>query len=138
MPVPRHSRRSRDDNGAATVEFALISIPLFFLLLGLIQYGWYFYVAETASGAASNVTRRLAVGDCWGSGEALALAQGQSPKTTAVTTSPSNLSSATEGGQITVTVTADANIMEFFPLPDDGVVTRTVKAVLSDKDVDSC
>ena len=65
MAVRLRRTDRRDDRGASAVEFALV-VPFFVLLVfGIIQYGWYFYVAETASGAASNVTRRLAVGDCW-------------------------------------------------------------------------
>ena len=45
--------RRRTERGAATVEFALVSLPMFILILGLIQYGWYFYVAQNTSSAAS-------------------------------------------------------------------------------------
>ena len=62
----------RSESGAAALEFGLIvGTILIPLLLGVIQYGWYFYVAQTTGGAATHVTRRLAVGDCWGSGQAL-------------------------------------------------------------------
>ena len=36
------TRRSRDEGGAAALEFALVSIPLMTLLLGMLQYGLYF------------------------------------------------------------------------------------------------
>ena len=66
------SRDRRSQSGAAALEFGLIvGTILIPLLLGVIQYGWYFYVAQTTGGAATHVTRRLSVGDCWGSGQAL-------------------------------------------------------------------
>lgn len=44
--LPRHSRRSfgrrRDGRGAAAVEFALVSVLLFPLLFGIIDYGLWF------------------------------------------------------------------------------------------------
>ena len=39
-------RRRRNEHGASAVEFALIMIPFFVLIFGLIEYGWYFYVAQ--------------------------------------------------------------------------------------------
>lgn len=126
-------RRGRGEDGAATVEFALVSIPALILALGLIQYGWYFYVAETASGAASTVSRRLAVGDCWGSGEATTFATNAAPQVTAVTVTPSTIDSATpRGTQIVVEVTAGADILGFLPMPDGGVITREVTTRLED------
>ena len=99
--------RRRSQRGAATVEFALVSIPMFVLVLGLIQYGWYFYVAQNTSSAASNVARRLEVGDCWTGSQALALAQNQAPQVTGVTKSPTSLGGAVVGStQVTVTLTA--------------------------------
>ena len=125
--------RRRSQRGAATVEFALVSIPMFVLVLGLIQYGWYFYVAQNTSSAASNVARRLEVGDCWTGSQALALAQNQAPQVTGVTKSPTSLGGAVVGStQVTVPLTADAGILEFLPMPADGIVTRTVHAQLED------
>ncbi|MDQ4055611.1 MAG: pilus assembly protein [Actinomycetota bacterium] len=114
------------------VEFALVLPILLMLVLGMIQYGWYFYVSETASGAASNVTRRLSVGDCWPGTQAYDYARKQSPKVTGVTKSPTDLSVAAAGDLLAVTVTADANMFGLFPLPDDGIVTRVVNARLED------
>lgn len=41
---PRWSwRRRRSERGAALVEFALVSIPLFTILFGTIEFGWAFF-----------------------------------------------------------------------------------------------
>lgn len=132
--------RRRPERGAAAVEFALVMPILLTLVFGIIQYGWYFYVAEGASGAASNVTRRLAVGDCWGGTEALTLAQSQAFGVTGLDTVPTTLAGAEIGvTQVSVTVTADADIIGgLLPLPDDGVVTRTVVARLEDVAAGDC
>lgn len=129
----RHRRDGGEERGASAVEFALVSIPLMLVLVGLMQYGWYFFVSQTASGAASTVARRLVVGDCWVGNEAQTLAQQQSVQVTSLTKSPASLSGATPGvTQVVVTVTADAEIIGLLPLPNGGVVTKVVKARLED------
>jgi Flp pilus assembly protein TadG len=127
-------RRRRDEGGAAAVEFALIAgVVLIPLLLGIIQYGWYFYISSTASHAANNVARRLEVGDCWTGTQAADLVAAQVPTSTTFSKSPTDLSGATVGTtQITVTVTANADILGFFPMPNGGDVIRTVDAQLED------
>jgi Flp pilus assembly protein TadG len=56
--------RRRDDRGAAAVEFALVLVPLLVVIFGLIQYGLYFYSAQTGSSAVNAAARQLAVGNC--------------------------------------------------------------------------
>jgi Flp pilus assembly protein TadG len=130
--------RRRNEDGAAAVEFALIMIPFAVLLFGLIEYGWYFYVGQNTSGAASTVARKLEVGDCWASGQALTFAKNQSAQITSLTTSPSPGASPTPGTAFTVTITADAKILTFIPVPGNGVITRTVSAQVEDDKVSSC
>jgi hypothetical protein len=85
------------------------------------------------------VARRLEVGDCWTGTQSLDLAQRESPQVTSVTKTdgagnPVTLATATAGvTQIRVTVSADANIVGFLPVPNAGIVTRTVQARLEDK-----
>lgn len=127
----------RRGEGAAALEFALIAGFIFLpLVLGIIQYGWYFYVAQTTGGAASHVARRLAVGDCWGSGEALAFVKnevGSDPSQTNLTMTPTTNTTAEIGiTQVSVTVSSKANVVGFWPMPDGGTVTRTVKTMIED------
>jgi Flp pilus assembly protein TadG len=131
-------RRRRDQGGAAAVEFALVMIPFFVMILGLIEYGWYFYVGQNTSGAASTVARKLEVGDCWASGQALTFVQNQSAQVTSVATNPTATSSPPRGTSFTVTVTANAQLMNFIPVPNSGVITRTVSAQVEDDQVSSC
>ena len=136
--------RNRRERGAAALEFGLIvGTILIPLLLGVIQYGWYFYVAQTTGGAATHVTRRLAVGDCWGSGEALAFVKSEVASKPADTTyditvsppsptSTTNTTAAIGSTQLTVTVTSKADLVGFLPMPHGGRITRTVKTMIED------
>lgn len=131
-------RRRRDQGGAAAVEFALIMIPFFVLVLGLIEYGWYFYVAQNTSGAVSTVARKLEVGDCWTSGAALTYAQAQSAQISGLTKSPNQNTSPVPGTSFSVTVTANAKILSFIPVPNGGTITKTVSAQVEDDKVSTC
>jgi len=52
----------RGERGATAVEFALVA-PLFFLLvLGIIEFGWYFFVEHTIQYATREGTRLALVG----------------------------------------------------------------------------
>jgi len=121
------STGSRDERGAAAVEFALLTIPFVVLVLGIIQYGFYFYTAETTNSAAREGARRVVVGDCWNLSEMQGFIENQAPRTTSATRSadPATLS---VGQAITITVVNDADIMGFLPLPGGGVVTREYAA----------
>jgi len=138
--VSTSSNRFRDrqsQSGAAALEFGLIvGTVLIPLLLGVIQYGWYFYVAQTTGGAATHVTRRLAVGDCWGSGQALTYVKNQvasDPNLTTLDLTPTSNSGAVIGAtQLSVTVTSDGDLMSFFPMPNGGTISRTVSTMIED------
>ncbi|HET7066143.1 MAG TPA: TadE/TadG family type IV pilus assembly protein [Nocardioides sp.] len=129
-------RKRRDERGAAAVEFALVMIPLFVIVLGLIQYGWYFYVAQNSSSAVGTVARKLEVGDCWTGTAAQTFAQAQAPQISALSVSPGAM--PTIGTNFTVTVTANATIIGFLPEPNGGTVTKTVTARLEDDKPSSC
>lgn len=134
------TRRARGDRGSTAVEFALITIPFLVLVLGMIQYGWYFYVSQTTGGAASNVVRELQVGDCWGAGEALARARNQSPAVDSLTKSPNTNDPSTlvVGDPIEITLTSNGEIIGLLPMPNGGQIEKTVQARLEDKDPESC
>jgi len=115
--------RRKDQRGAAAVEFALV-LPIFiFLVFGIIQYGFYFWTAETANSAAREAARRVVVGDCWDSTKMTNFVKKQAPKATTASRSatPSTLAI---GNAITITVTANGNVMNFWPMPNSGVITR--------------
>ena len=123
-------RGRRGQEGAAAVEFALLAaFSSSSLVMGIIQYGWYFYVAQTTGGAASHVARRLAVGDCWGTGEALTFVRnevGSSNATTTLVMTPTTNPAADGITQVEVTGVrlSEANVVGFWPMPSDGTITR--------------
>jgi Flp pilus assembly protein TadG len=118
------SSRRRGEDGAEAVEFALIAVPFMLLLLGIIQYGFYFWTAETTNSAARETARRVIVGDCWTQAQADTFARHNAPQTTSVAVSPLPTSSTQVGDTIRVTVTANAHIFGLSPLPNGGAITR--------------
>ena len=65
VPVIRRlrGRRTRGEHGAAAVEFAILMPVLLLVVLGMVQYGLYFWSAQGGSSAAREAARRAAVGD---------------------------------------------------------------------------
>lgn len=55
-------RVQRDDRGAAAVEFALVSVLLFTLLFGIIQYGFLFFQYQAAAATVHDAARKLVTG----------------------------------------------------------------------------
>ncbi len=104
----RRSKRAAE-RGAAVVEFALMLPLLLMLVLGAIDWGWYFYLREVVTNAAREGARAGAVSAVGGSAAATA-AQ------TAATTYLNNLGLG--GGTATATT------------PDVGG-THTVRVVVS-------
>ena len=136
--------RSRGQRGAAAVEFALVMIPLIALLLGSIQFGFYFFTAQSASSAARETARRLVVGDCDDATSNTALAKTYAENQANVMNLQLQYGSQGVGedevagngelpavGQVLrVKVVADSDILQFFPLPE--TVTRVVNARVED------
>lgn len=57
------TRRKRDaEDGAVAVEFALVMLPVIVLLLGMVQYGFYFWAMQGGSDIARSAARLSAVG----------------------------------------------------------------------------
>ena len=50
-------RRARDEEGQSLVEFSLILMPLFLVLLGIVQFGFIFNTYITMSNATRDATR---------------------------------------------------------------------------------
>ncbi len=112
---------ARSDSGAAAVEFALISVVLFTLLFGIIQYGFYFFQATSVASFTSQAGRLAAVRDsctAWQDDlDALADAGGASGRVSEVNvTGP-----ASRGDLLTVTVEWEPTAMGVVPLPSADV-----------------
>jgi Flp pilus assembly protein TadG len=135
-------RRERGQRGAAAVEFALVLIPMLYIIFGLIQYGLYFYSMQSGSSAVNNAVRRIVVGNCTTTAQVQTLiyndlgaattASSASGVTTTVTyQSADGTKTVAAPGEIggAVTVTATYPIVNlhfpFIPTPNSGTVTRT-------------
>ena len=141
-------RQRRDQGGASAVEFALVMLPLLVLVLGILQYGWYFYAMQNGTSATSDVVRRLSVGDCQNSTELknLVVARLGSASTSSSTVQTTvTYTDATTGhavvaapgvvgGGVTLEVVFQSSDFNFplIPVPDDAKVTRTVFARVED------
>ena len=136
-PAARRGTTLRREDGASAVEFALILIPLSLLLLGTIQYAWYFFVMQSTSSAAREGARRVVVGECWGSSPLTTFVKSQAPMVTRASHTPGSAGLASTaapiGSMVTVTVEADGEIIGFLPMPNGGQVQRVFKARLEDK-----
>jgi|GEM_PF-5249966 len=56
-------RTAGSDEGAAAVEFALISVVLFTLLFGIVQYGFYFLQVTSITALAGHAGREASLRD---------------------------------------------------------------------------
>jgi len=144
----RRRRDRRDEGGAAAVEFALVLIPLLYLVFGLIQYGWYFYAMQSGSSAVGDAARRAAVGNCQTVaqiqtllknhlGVATTASSGSGITTTLAYTAADGSSMAAPGqvgGSVTVTATFPTLNLHFpfIPVPSSGTITRTNVARIED------
>ena len=135
------SRRSED--GAAAVEFAFIFAAVFVpLLMGMLQYGWYFYATQATTSGAREAARRLSVGDCKTGTAAQTHAQNVSGfKSLALdfgpTTAPSSNTLPPTGDVLRVEARVNGKIIGFLPMPSDGQITRVVEARVEDQLQDS-
>jgi Flp pilus assembly protein TadG len=123
------------------VEFALLAPILILLVVGLLQYGMYFWSAQGGSNAAREAARRAAVGDLTACADFQsyvrdridALGNGDNAATITRTyaNGPGNTDSAVEVGDVvTVVVTfnsVDLNI-PLLPFPDNGQVSQSAEA----------
>ena len=145
--------RPRPDRGAAAVEFALVLVPLLLIIFGLIQYGMYFYSAQTGSNTVNAAARQLSVGNCdtdteleaFVDGRIGAAADGGATVTRAYfkpdgTALGSAAADAVIGGTVTLTIefpTLNFNF-PFVPFLDDPTVSRTVTSRIEDTTDQGC
>lgn len=154
--VCRDRVRARHEAGAAAVEFALVLVPFIVLLFGMIQYGLYFYSAQTGSQVANSAARQLSVGNCQTAGTLDTYVKNKlgpaTSDTTAVNVSAvfKNADGSTPtspepanvdiGGTVTVTLTFPTINMHFplVPFLSNPSVTRVVQARVEDTTDEGC
>jgi Flp pilus assembly protein TadG len=136
------------------VEFALVMLPLLVIVFGLIQYGMYFYSAQTGSNVVNAAARQLSVGNCDTDAELQTFVDGKlgaSSDGTAVIDrtyydvdgteladqTPAN---AVIGGTVTLEMTFPTLNLNFpfVPFLDDPKVVREVSARVEDTTDQGC
>lgn len=140
-PARKPVRNRRRRWGTSTVEVAITLGILLNLTFGSIEFGYYFFVKHTLMGAAREGARAAI---CSGSTNALVTAAVDAEMSAAklgssgytVTTTPTDVSTATTGAKITVTVsctwgTAGAGLRPLGLISSTKVVTAS--AVMRDE-----
>lgn len=147
-------RRARAEDGASAVEFALVLMPMLVIIFGMIQYGLYFYSAQTGSNTANSALRQLSVGNCQDNAalttyvsEQLGAAKAGAPTITRVYknvdgSAPASPAAANVdvGGTVELTLefpTLNMNF-PFLPFLSDAKVERTVEARVEDTTDQGC
>lgn len=124
------ARARRSERGAMAVEFALVFPIVFAVMLGVIQYGVYFWGRSTAAASAREAARQLAVGTDWTCSHDQAVATtNQAGKNVVVTRTYLNADNAAKiGDLVQVTVTAKTLAPSLLPVPDSGAITEVATA----------
>jgi Flp pilus assembly protein TadG len=107
--VPASPRRRRA-RGASVLEMALVLPVLLMLSLGVVDYGYYFFVKNTLQGAASaGVRAAIPPGatnaNVTGVVSSMMTAAGLQNSGYTVSLTPTDVSTATQGQTVTVTIT---------------------------------
>lgn len=148
-------RRDRGaEGGAAAVEFALVLIPMLAVIFGLVQYGLYFYSAQTGSNTANSALRQLAVGNCQTDATLATYVNNQlgaaDVGTPTITRDYENVDGSTPaspapekvdiGGTVKLTLSFKTLNMNFpfVPFLNDPQVTRVVEARVEDNTDQGC
>lgn len=115
MSMKRHMTRVRTvsgrESGAAAVEFALVLPLLLVLLLGIIDFGLYYYNDLQLTHVARDAARYLSVDDAAGADAAIGNANLISTTIDSKVITPS----ATQGGESSIVLIATYNFLT--PLP---------------------
>lgn len=134
MNAQRCARGS--DRGASAVEFALVLLPLLFILFGIIDYGRLFYVQVNLESATREIARQWAVNgeatainDAKASIEGLASLSnvtGAAPGTVTWTSTPATCT--TLGESLTTTVTIPFSMaLPLLPAPSELHASTTMR-----------
>lgn len=135
--------RRRRQEGAVTVEFALVLLPLLLIVFGIIQYGIYFFSLQSGTSVTREALRKVSVGDCQDAGQLedyiesrlVGASTGNLSVTRTYLDQDGNTSSGpVVGGVATIEVAYDSlNLnLPFLPFLDDPRIVRTADARTED------
>jgi len=135
----------QDDQGAAAVEFALVSVLLFTLLFGILQYGYGFFQMQATAATAGDAARMAVAGlyssgpldGCTAFGNAVAdagekdgLPPGAVQQVKVTWADLSGGATAQIGGTATVSVTVNPTDLNYPFVPFPNTITRSLTAMV--------
>jgi Flp pilus assembly protein TadG len=114
--------RVRSRRGGAVLETALVMTVLIMLSFGTAEYGYFFFVKNILAGAARDGVRAAIPSNAINSDVNAAISTVMTAAHIAsnnytVTTSPTDISTATSGAAVTVTITCTWGTVGVTPLP---------------------
>jgi Flp pilus assembly protein TadG len=112
--------RLRDERGAQAVEFALVSLPLLYLLYGLIAFGFTFNASETATQLAREGARVTAICGTSGGCTAQAIARINANKPPGFTVQSVNVTECTSGTGDAIVIVHTRPPLTFVPFLTGG------------------
>jgi Flp pilus assembly protein TadG len=118
----QYAPRTRVRAGVSVVEMALVLPILLMLSFGMIDYGYFFYLKNTIQGAAQTGVRAAIVPGATQTNATDAVASVMTLsgfKTTnyTVTTVPADVSTATSGSMVSITVSCNWGTIGYHDLP---------------------
>ena len=111
-PIGAAGSRGGHERGAAAVEFALVLPILLVILLGILDFGLYYYNDLQLTHAARDAARYVSVGNV---GDANAAIDGASATLVSTTITSRLVNPGSTGNEATVTLTATYTLLT--PLP---------------------
>lgn len=116
--IPRR-KTAQSRRGATAVEFALVAPVLFFLVLGMFQFGGLMMVQNVLTAAAREGTRVAALSTTTSSGPVIAAVEdrlsrgGVDPNLITIAVDPSSFSGLSQGDEVRVTVSGQTSQLAF-------------------------
>ncbi len=131
----RRQKAQQPERGASAVEFALVSLLLFTILFGILQYGLYFWQLQGGAAAVREAARQSAVG-MWDCDLLRSETASRVPAGGEVTVTRTYLAAADgaataspeTGDDVAVTVSFSTLSVGFLPMPNDGAVLSEARA----------
>ncbi|MFP4192415.1 MAG: TadE/TadG family type IV pilus assembly protein, partial [Candidatus Hydrogenedentota bacterium] len=120
--------RRRGEEGAAAVEFAIVVILLITLTFAIIEYGWLFYTMHQVNNAAHAGVREAVLPDADQNTVTTVVDGALGGPYDTIDTDPADISEASSGDMVTVTVTRGYGaLIGFVPAPSELSASATMQ-----------
>ena len=120
--------RRRGEEGATAVEFAIVVLLLITLTFAIIEYGWLFFNVHQVNNAANAGVREAVLPDASLNSVEAVVNNGFGGPYDSVETAPADISEASSGDMVTVTVTTGYGALTgFVPTPSTVSASATMR-----------